>query len=54
MDFHESVMLNHAKQVIPVFTKGMDQLDPINVEKTRGIAKVHIDVESSTMEVHYP
>ena len=41
----ESVGLNQAKLVIPAFTKGKTQLDPVNVEKTRGIASVRIHVE---------
>ncbi len=35
----------HAQLVIPAFTKGKNQLDPIDVEKTRGIAHVRIHVE---------
>ena len=31
--------------MIPAFTKGKEQLDPIDVEKTRGVARVRIDVE---------
>ena len=31
--------------MIPAFTKGKAQLDPIDVEKTRGIANVRIHVE---------
>lgn len=38
----ESVGLKQAKLVIPVFTKGLKQLDPIDVEETRGIANVRI------------
>ena len=41
----ESVGLYQAKLAIPAFTKGKDQLDPIDVEKTRGIANVRIHVE---------
>lgn len=41
----ESVGLYQAKLVIPAFTRGKDQLDPIDVEKTRGIANVRIHVE---------
>ena len=41
----ESVGLKQAKLVIPVFTKGLKQLDPIDVEQTRGIANVRIHVE---------
>ena len=40
-----SVGLEQAKLVIPVFTKGKSQLDPVDVEKTRGIASVRIHVE---------
>eukprot|EP00794_Sanderia_malayensis_P002557 gene2557-2953_t len=34
-----------AELAIPAFTRGKDQLDPIDVEKTRGIANVRIHVE---------
>ena len=42
---HDGVALMHAQLVTPAFTKGKDQLDPIDVEKTRGIAHVRIHVE---------
>ena len=42
---HDGVALKHAQLVIPAFTKGKEQLDPIDVEKTRGIAHVRIHVE---------
>ena len=41
----ESVGLKQAELAIPAFTKGKVQLDPIDVEKTRGIASVRIHVE---------
>ena len=41
----ESVGMKQAKLVIPAFTKGRTQLDPVDVEKTRGIASVRIHVE---------
>ena len=42
----ESVGLKQAKLIIPAFTKGKSQLDPIDVEETRGIiASVRIHVE---------
>ena len=41
----ESVMFRQAQLAIPAFTKGKDQLDPVDVEKTRGIANVRIHVE---------
>ena len=41
----ESVGLKQAKLEIPAFTKGKSQLDPIDVENTRGIANVRIHVE---------
>lgn len=41
----ESVGLKHAKLVIPVFARGLKQLDPIDVEEIRGIANVRIHVE---------
>ena len=42
---HESVRFYHANLNIPAFTKGKDQLDPVDVEKTRKIASVRIHVE---------
>ena len=42
---HESVRFHHADLNIPAFTKGKDQLDPVDVEKTRKIASVRIHVE---------
>lgn len=42
---HESVAFKRAKLVIPAFTKGKDQLHPVDVETTRGIARVRIHVE---------
>ena len=41
----ESVGLRNAKLVIPAFTKGKSQLNPVDVEQTRGIANVRIHVE---------
>ena len=41
----ESVAFKRAELVIPAFTKGKSQLDPIDVEKTRGIAHVRIHIE---------
>ena len=41
---HDGVALKQAQLVIPAFTKGKE-LDPIDVEKTRGIAHVRIHVE---------
>ena len=42
---HETVMFQQAQLAIPAFTRGKDQLDPVDVEKTRGIANVRIHVE---------
>ena len=42
---HESVWFVQANLNIPAFTKGKNQLDPIDVEKTRKIATVRIHVE---------
>ena len=42
---HNGVALKQAKLVIPPFTKGKEQLDPVDVERTRGIAHVRIHVE---------
>ena len=41
----ESVMFQQARLAIPSFTKGKDQLDPVDVEKSRGTANVCIHVE---------
>ena len=41
----ESVMFQQARLATPSFTKGKDQLDPVDVEKTGGIANVCIHVE---------
>lgn len=42
---HDSVLFKQAQLVIPAFTKGKKQLEPTDVEKTRGIANVRIHVE---------
>lgn len=42
---HESVAFKRAALVIPAFTKGKSQVDPIDVENTWGIANVRIHVE---------
>ena len=42
---HESLVFKQAELAIPAFTRGKDQLDPVDVEKTRGIANVRIHVE---------
>ena len=42
---HEGVWFHQAELSIPAFTKGEDQSDPIDLEKTRGIANVRIRVE---------
>ena len=41
----ESLMFKQAQLSIPAFTHGKDQLDPVDVEKTRSIANVQIHVE---------
>ena len=41
----ESVWCYQVKLAIPTFTKGKDQLAPVDVGKTRGIANVRIHVE---------
>ena len=40
-----SVGMRQIRLVIPACTKGKSQLDPVDVEKTRGIANVGIHVE---------
>ena len=40
----ESVGIRQARLVIPAFTKGKSQLDPVDVEKTRVIAnRIHVE-----------
>ena len=41
----DSVVLKQAKLTIPAFTKRKSQLDPVDVERTRGIANVRIHIE---------
>lgn len=41
----ESVGLKHASLAIPAFTRGKNQLEPVELEKTREIANVRIHVE---------
>ena len=42
---HEFLVCKQAELAIPAFTRGKDQLDPVDVEKTRGIANVRIHFE---------
>ena len=42
---HESLVCKQAELAIPAYTRGKDQLDPVDVKKTRGIANVRIHVE---------
>ena len=41
----ESLALRQVKLAIPTFTRGSKQLDPVDIEHTRGIANVRIHVE---------
>ena len=41
----ESLALYQAQLAIPAFTRGKKQLDPVDIENTRGIANVRIHVE---------
>ena len=41
----DSVGLKQAKLTIPAFTKRKSQLDPVDVEQTRGIANVRIHIK---------
>ena len=41
----EPLVFRHAQLGIPAFTRGKEQLDPVDVEGTRGIANVRIHVE---------
>ena len=43
--FHEQVCFHQAELNIPAFTRRKNQLDPVDVEKTRKIANVRIHVE---------
>ena len=40
----QSIGLKHAKLKMPAFTKEKSQLDPVDVECSRGIASVRIHV----------
>ena len=42
---HEEVWFRRVELNIPAFTKGKNQLDPLDVEKTRKIANVRIHME---------
>ena len=42
---YESIVLHQAPLAIPAFTKGSNQLEPIDIEKARGIANERIQVE---------
>ena len=42
---HDTVAFKRSELVIPTFTKRKKQLDPLDAEKTRGIANVRIHVE---------
>ena len=42
---HEEVWFHQVELNIPAFTKGKNQLDPLDVEKTRKIANVRIHVK---------
>ena len=39
---HEQVWLHQTELNVPAFTRGKQQLDPVDVEKTRKIANVRI------------
>lgn len=41
----ETVALQQGKLIIPAFTKGKEQLDPVDVERSRGRASVRLLVE---------
>ena len=49
---HDGVALKQAQLVIPAFTKGKEQFNPIDVKKTRGIAHVRIH-RTFTQKIHY-
>ena len=42
---HDSVLFQQSQLAIPAFTKVKKQIEPTDVEKTRGIANVRIHVE---------
>ena len=44
-DISDSVALMQAELHIPAFTKGKNQLSPLEVENTRNIANVRIHIE---------
>ena len=41
----EILMLHKLELAIPAFTKAKDQLDPVDVEQTRGIANIRVHME---------
>lgn len=42
---HEQIWFKHTQLNIPAFTKGKEQLDPVDIEETRKIAHVRIHAE---------
>lgn len=44
-DVGDTIGLYQAKLKIPAFTRGQKQLDPLDIENTRGLAAVRINVE---------
>ena len=42
----EILMLHKPELAIPAFTKAKDQLDPVDVEQTCGIANIRVHMES--------
>ena len=44
-DVTDSVNSYQAELKIPVFTRGKKQLDPVDLENTRGLASVRIHIE---------
>ena len=42
---HDEIMYYQADLNIPAFTKGKNQLDPVEIKKTRNLANVRIHVE---------
>ena len=47
-DVGEVIAMAQASLHMPAFTKGLDQLPPVEVEKTRKLANVRIHVERVT------
>ncbi|CAH3033746.1 unnamed protein product [Pocillopora meandrina] len=51
--FEENIALYQAQLAIPAFTRGRNQLGPLDVKQTRGIANVRVHVEHGILPIDY-